>query len=228
MMAGSNGRTNWVAIWISAAVVVVLVVIGVLVVWMNNQATSGGDAPQAGNIDAETGAISIGDGDDVLSEYLDFMCPVCNQFHQVYGDTIRGLIDDGSITFDIHPIAILDAKSQGTEYSTRAANAMYCVAEESEDAVLPFYDLLFENQPQETTPGLTDEQLIEFAGQAGAEGAADCITDGTHSRFVSMITEKTPVPEGAGGIGTPTVLLNGEFLQLTGDPEADLVGRLAG
>lgn len=223
MSNAGTGRTNWVAIWISVAVVVLLVVVGGLVVWMNNQATGPGEAPQASYINADTGAIAVGDGEDQLDEYLDFMCPICNQFHQIYGETIRGLVDDGSITFNIHPISILDRQSQGTEYSTRAAGAMYCVAEESQDAVIPFHDLLFQNQPQEGTPGLSDEQLVQIAGAAGAEGAADCITEGTYTKFAKALTKKTPVAPGAQGIGTPTVQLNGEFVQLTGDPQADLV-----
>jgi protein-disulfide isomerase len=222
----AKGRTNWVAIWISAGVVVLLVAVGAIVVWMNNQATGPGEAPQAANINAQTGAISVGDGDNEIAEYLDFMCPVCGQFYDLYHETIQGLVDDGTATFNIHPIAILDSQSQGTEYSTRAANAMYCVAADAADAVLPFFDLMFQNQPQEGTPGLSDEQLVQLAGQAGADGAADCITDGTYSRFVTTMTEKTPVQPGAQGIGTPTVMLNGEFVELTGDPQADIVSRL--
>ena len=42
------------------------------------------------------------------------------------------------------------------------------------------------------------------------------------------MTEKTPVKPGAGGIGTPTVLLNDEFVTLTGDPQADLVTPIKG
>ena len=61
------------------------------------------------------------------------MCPVCNQFEQLYGPEIQNLVDDGTITLGIHPIAILDRLSQGTEFSTRAANAMYCVAVEDGD-----------------------------------------------------------------------------------------------
>ena len=223
-MAG--GKTNWVAIWISAAVVVLLVVVGGIVVWMNNQANSPGETPQAAHINAETGAISVGDGENVIDEYLDFMCPICGDFHAAYGETIDGLVADGSTTFNIHPIAILDRDSLGTEYSTRSANAMYCVAEESADAVMPFFDTLFQNQPAEQTEGLTDAELIAFAEEAGAGAAADCITDGTYTQFVGWATDKTPVQPGQDSIGTPTVLLNDEFVSLTGDPEADLVANL--
>ncbi|MEL5992330.1 DsbA family protein [Microbacterium phosphatis] len=222
-----TGKTNWLAIWISAAVVVALVAVGIVVVWMNNQATGPGTAPKADFVNAETGAISIGDNkDNVLDEYVDFMCPICGQYFDAYGETVQGLVDDGSLTLNLHPISILDRYSQGTKYSTRAANAMYCVADESKDAVVPFLELLFANQPEEQSEGLPDEQLITMAGAAGAEGAEACITDGTYKRFVTSITEKTPIQPGQQGIGTPTVVLNGEFVTLSGDPQADIVDQL--
>ncbi len=81
------------------------------------------------------------------------MCPVCNQFEQLYGPDIQKLVDDGTITLGIHPIAILDRQSQGTEFSTRAANAMYCVAVADGEAAVPFMEAMFANQPEEGTPG---------------------------------------------------------------------------
>lgn len=227
-MAAAGRKTNWFAIWVSAAVVVVLVVVGVLVVVLNNQATSPGQPPQSSNIDPETGAIHVGDGPDVVATYIDFMCPICGQFEEAYGETLEGLVDDGSITLDIHPISILDRQSQGTEFSTRAANAMYCVAESSPDASLPFLQEMFANQPAEPSTGLTDEQIISFADTVGATDAAPCIEDQTYVKYVTAMTQLTPPDPATGGIGTPTVVMNDERLALTGDPQADIVDRLKG
>lgn len=219
-------KVNWFAIWISVGVVIALVVVAGLVVWGNSQATAPGDPPQASNINAETGAIAVGTGPDQLDTYIDFMCPICNQFEQIYGPTIEGLVDDGSITLNIHPISILDRASQGTQFSTRAANAMYCVAVADAEASLPFMQAMYANQPEETTPGLTDEQILAIAAGVGVTGIDACVNDGRYSEYVTAITEETPVKPGAGGIGTPTVLLNGEFVDLTGDPQADIVAAL--
>lgn len=219
-------KVNWFAIWISVGVVVALVVVAGLVVWMNSASTGPGEAPQASNIDAETGAIAVGDGSNQLDTYIDFMCPICNQFEQIYGETIDGLVDDGSVTLNIHPISILDRASQGTEYSTRSANAMYCVAVADAEASVPFMQAMFANQPAEGTQGLTDAQILEIASGVGVTGIDDCVDDGRYSKFVTDITEETPVKPGAAGIGTPTVLLNGEFVDLTGDPQVDLVDAL--
>src|SRR6478752_6643344 len=214
-------KVNWFAIWISIGVVV-----AALVVWMNSASSGPGETPKASNINSETGAISVGEGSNTLDTYIDFMCPICNQFEQSYGETIQGLVDDGSVTLNIHPISILDRASQGTEYSTRAANAMYCVAAADAEASVPFMKAMYENQPQEGSTGLTDEQILGIAKTVGVTGIDDCVNSGRYSKFVATMTEETPVKEGASGIGTPTVVPNGEIVDLTGDPQADIVNAL--
>jgi protein-disulfide isomerase len=224
-MAAVARKTNWFAIWVSVAVVVVLVIVAALVVWMNNSASTPAPVvtPDAAVIDADTGAIVVGDGEDTLDTYIDFMCPVCNQFEQIYGEAISGLVEDGTITHNIHPISILDRVSQGTEYSTRAANAMYCVAAADGTAAVPFMQAMFANQPAEGTAGLTNEQILEIAGGVGVTGIDACVNDGEYSGFVTAMTGKTPVAPGAGGIGTPTIAVNGEVIANSTLPDpADL------
>jgi protein-disulfide isomerase len=226
-MAQAQGRkVNWFAIWTTVITVVVIVVVAGVVVWMNSSTGAAGERPEAANINAETGAISVGDGPNTIATYIDFMCPICGDFEELYGPTIEGLVDDGSATLDIHPISILDRASQGTEFSTRAANAMYCVAVADAEASLPFMQTMFLNQPGEGSSGLTDEQMLEIAAGVGVTGIDDCVNGERYSTYVTEITDITPVQPGAAGIGTPTVLLNDEFVQLTGDPEADLVAAL--
>lgn len=225
----SGRKTNWFAIWISVGVVVALVLVAGLVVWMNNASTGPGDAPQAANIDAETGAILIGDGDQSMDTYIDFMCPICNQFEQIYGASIEELVDDGTITLGIHPISILDRLSQGTEFSSRAAGAMYCVAAADGEASLPFMQAMFANQPAEGSTGLTDEQIIEIAGSVGVTGVDGCITDGTYIRYAQSMTENTPIQPGLDGIATPTIAINGEAISNGDLPDpADLASLFGG
>src|SRR5690606_36950998 len=155
VMAQAQSKRNWFAIGISAAVVVVLVALGAVVVWMNNQATDAGPAPSSSkSFDAESGAISFGDGKDVVDIFVDFQCPVCKNFEEQFGPQLEKAAEDGKITLAYHPIAILDRYSQGTEYSSRSANAAVCVAESAPDKYLDFAQTLFDNQPPENTPGL--------------------------------------------------------------------------
>ncbi|MFE1645878.1 DsbA family protein [Microbacterium sp. P01] len=211
-MATAVRKRNWFAIWISVAVVVVLVAVAALVVVLNNAASGPGTAPEAANINAETGAIAVGEGSGTLDTYIDFMCPVCKQFETSYGSSIQGLVDDGTITLNIHPISILDRASSGTEFSTRAASAMYCVAAADPDNALPFMQAMFANAPAEGSTGLTDEEIVSIAEGAGVTDASDCITNGTYTKYVASMTPKTPVAPGSSGIGTPTIAVNGEVI----------------
>ncbi|MEJ1088547.1 thioredoxin domain-containing protein [Microbacterium sp. Mu-80] len=207
-MAAAQGKTNWFAIGISAAVVVVLVALGGVVVWMNNQANDPGATPTSDIVNAETGAISFGEGDDVVATFIDFMCPACNAFEQSYGEQLQSAAADDEITLEVHPIAILDHLSQGTNYSSRAAGAMYCVAETAPDKALDFMNALYANQPQEGGSGLTDEQLSQIAEQVGAGDAASCIAEGTYEKFGAAQAKAHEIS------GTPTVEINGKRLDV--------------
>jgi protein-disulfide isomerase len=208
-MAAAKSNTNWFAIGVSIAVVVVLVAIGGLVVFLNNQATAPGAAPKANDtFNSETGAISFGDGEDTVAVYVDFQCPVCKSFEDQFGAQLEAAAADGRITLEYHPIAILDRYSQGTEYSSRSAGAAFCVAESNPDLYLDYAKVLFENQPEENSAGLTTDQLAGFASQVGADDAVSCITDETYRKFGVAQAKAHEIK------GTPTVDVNGTRLDL--------------
>ncbi|SJN26395.1 DSBA oxidoreductase [Microbacterium esteraromaticum] len=205
-MARAQAKTNWFAIGISIAVVVVLVALGGVVVWLNNEASSPGTAPKSAIIDTESGAITFGSGDRSIDTYVDFICPACNSFEQTFGADLQKAAADDKITLNVHPIAILDHLSQGTDYSSRSAAAMYCVAESAPDKAMDYFNALFANQPAENSPGLTDEQLTEIATQVGADKAASCIADGTYKKFGAAQAKAHEIT------GTPTVDIDGKRL----------------
>lgn len=214
-MAAAKSNTNWFAIGVSIAVVVVLVAIGGLVVFLNNQATAPGATPKANDtFNSETGAISFGDGEDTVAVFVDFQCPVCKTFEDQFGPQLEAAAADGRITLEYHPIAILDRFSQGTEYSSRSAGAAVCVAESNPELYLDFAKTLFENQPAENTSGLTNDQLASFATQVGADDAVSCITDETYRKFGAAQAKSHEIG------GTPTVEINGTRLNL--QDQADL------
>lgn len=149
--------------------------------------------------------------------YLDYLCPYCGDFEKTNGDQIKEWVTSGAATVEIHPIAILTTRSNGTKYSERAANAAACVADAQPNAFFDYNSLLFLNQPAEGTDGLSDDQLKKYAAQAGVENTAavnSCIDD---SRFVSWVRAATeratsgPLPgtDVPAATGTPIVLVNG-------------------
>lgn len=214
-MAQAQSKPNWFVIGISAAVVVVLIALGIVVVWMNNRATDGGPAPASNKaFNAETGAVSFGTGKDKVDIFVDFQCPVCKSFEEQFGPSLEKAAESDKITLSYHPIAILDRFSQNTEYSSRSAGAAACVASEQPDKYLAYAQLLFDNQPEENTPGLETGKLADFAKQAGADKAASCITDESYKKFGVAQAKKHSIA------GTPTVEVNGKRLDLQN--QADL------
>jgi len=174
-----------------------------------------GETPVPNVADETTDVISI-------QLYVDYFCPVCGLFEKTNGDQIATLVDSGAATVEIFPYAILDSVSQGTKYSTRSSNAAACVADYSPDSYFDFNNILFDNQPEEQTGGLSDEELIDLTAKAGVENApaiAKCITDQKFKDWVAEArdrhrTEGAPNSNVDSIAGTPTVIVNG--LKYTG------------
>lgn len=109
--------------------------------------------------------------------YEDFLCPSCKAFLEQSGDYLDEQLAAGTISMTYYPIAFLVTQSTD-EYSQRASNAAVCVADQAGVfAYSEMHKLLMQNQPKQGGPGLTNEQLIEFAEQAGAVDITACVTD---------------------------------------------------
>lgn len=171
----------------------------------------------AGAETAPPDASSAGSEDDPdrvdIVVFADYLCPFCGQFETANSEQIRQWVASGAAAHEFHPIAILDRLSLGSAYSTRAANALACVADASPDAVPAFNDLLFQQQPAEGTEGLTDAQLAEHAATAGAGDVSACIDGQDFADWVGDATERAAEgessPTGRPVQSTPTVLVDG-------------------
>lgn len=152
-----------------------------------------------------------GDNAIRIQTFVDYMCPYCGQFEATNAEYMQTLVDSGAASLEIFPISFLDRTSLGSQYSTRAANAFACVADEQPDSALAFHELLFQNQPQESTEGLSDDQLVGFAKDAGATDASveTCIREQTFKDWVEAATDRAQQVNGVSG--TPTVIVNGQI-----------------
>jgi protein-disulfide isomerase len=203
-----------------ATVVVVVAIIAVVggVVWSQNRkeaatgtstavpagASMGKGYPAFANVTAAAGAPTV-------DLYEDFQCPNCKAFEDTTGQTLAQLVAAGTVQARYHGMAFLDT-SANDEYSTRALNAAAVVLSTAgPDAFQTFHDLLFANQPAEGGSGLTDEQLIEYAGQTGATGSTvqAQIHDLTYGDWVTKATDQASKD---GVTGTPTVFVDGTEL----------------
>ncbi|AEF42502.1 DsbA family protein [Hoyosella subflava] len=195
---------------IRAALTALVVVIGIVIVVVVINQRSGEDTPPVTDNVSTEGGIAFGPDDAAvtLSVYEDFQCPACQQFETLSGETLRDLADSGEARVVYHPIAILDRVST-TRYSTRAASVAMCVAEYAEDSWLDWQAAMYQQQPSEGGAGLTNEQMLELAANAGAESdeLTECVNDVRYGDFVASTTRQSSE---AGVAGTPTVLLNGE------------------
>lgn len=153
--------------------------------------------------------IESSSGDEPLKVvlYEDFQCPICKQFNDTFGGQLEKLRDSGEITVEYRTIAILDRFSNGTNYSSRSANAALCVADQSPEDYVNYVDKLYAQQPKENTDGLSDDKLIDLASEVGAADISNCMNDDLYRPAVKIKTERA----GMYGVeGTPTVFVGGE------------------
>ncbi|HNF04638.1 MAG TPA: DsbA family protein [Mycobacterium sp.] len=189
------------------AIVVIFAVALVLFIVMGKDKKTGSGEAQAVRITSSS--LIKKDGSDepkaVLGLYEDFQCPHCRDFEKSFGPTISKLIDSGAIAADYYSVSILNSRANDN-YSTRAANAAYCVGDESKDAFRRFHSALFAMQPEEGAGGAPDNaRLIETARQAGVVGGVPgCINSGKYNTMVDGLAAAAKIT------ATPTIRLNGE------------------
>ena len=172
--------------------------------------------------------------------YYDYLCPNCGAFEERNGDQLRDWIENGAATVEYHPIAIFTSKSNGTQYSLRAANAAACVAELSPDEFFAFHEALFADQPEENTDAYSDDDLVAIAKDAGVASIGNvekCIDQQRFRTWVNEATQRALAGQIAGTDvasieSTPTIIVNGqEFAYTTNfDPNefAQFVAKAAG
>ncbi|MGB7796563.1 MAG: thioredoxin domain-containing protein [Pseudonocardiaceae bacterium] len=131
--------------------------------------------------------------------------PVCKQFELMAGPTLDKLLDDRIVSFIRHPMDFLDAVST-TGYSTRAAAAS--AAASAAGMFHGYARTLFEYQPPEGGPGLTDGQLVELGQEIGVTDPefAETIRKGIYLPWPAFVTERA-VARGVAGI--PSVFVGG-------------------
>jgi protein-disulfide isomerase len=154
--------------------------------------------------------------------YADPQCPVCAQFEAATGDRVNEAIESGDAQVEYRIVSFLDDASTN-DYSSRAANALMAVQDTAgPDVFASFFQILYENQTPEGGPGHDDDQLIEYAVEAGADEGEirPQIEDKIYEQWLVNATEAMSKN---GVTGTPTVFVDGERLE---DPVQGLLDAL--
>jgi protein-disulfide isomerase len=231
--------------------VVVLAIVAIVAVVLVNSIRPPGPGPKnmaddgiliTKGLTAETtGALASGatptqrptqSGKVSIRTYEDFGCPICGDFEKTNASYVKGLVEGGQATLQIYPVSILDREFQGTQYSTRAANAAAAVANYAPDQFYAFHTLLYAHQPAEGSSGLTDDQIIGYAKQAKVANLDEITSAIRNHQFFSWVdaaTQRFLKADFAGtnvhseadidkllnnpnaGVGTPMVFVNGKY-----------------
>ena len=142
--------------------------------------------------------------------YEDFLCPGCGALEQTAGSFLSSAVESGEIQIEYRPYSFLLQQSTN-EYSQRAWNAAACVNDKGgPKAFKAFHDILFANQPEEGTAGPEDDELIDFAKQAGVTGIDTCVNKRTYGKWIENARSKG---EDDGVSGTPTVKIDGKVVE---------------
>jgi protein-disulfide isomerase len=160
----------------------------------------------------EGDGVLVGDGPVHVDAFIDFLCPYCKKFELSAADILTELVTENQATLAYHPMNFLDAAST-TNYSTRAAAASACAADER--LFMEYAHALFVAQPPEGGPGLSDTDLIELGRDVGLDRGAltKCVSAGTYLAWPPYVTARAVA---TGVSATPTVLVAGEPVNPTG------------
>lgn len=227
-------RNRIILIGTLVGVLALIVVAAVVIIGQSQKsaledvASPAGANEAGGIVVGADGVGSANDGAPAVQVYSDFMCPYCGQFELTNGAMLDELAAGGEATVVYHPVAFLDRFSNGTNYSTRAAQAVAVVADQAPEQFTAFYRALFENQPAENTPGLSDDEIAAIAVGVGVpQEVADSFVDGTFTDWVAAASNQAT--EDLEQPATPTIIIDGEVYtgdwRNTDDLRAAIVGE---
>ena len=198
---------------IGAVVVVILLIVGGIAFSLQSKKDSSGQTASApaGVVDGYGIPAGKSSAPVKVVLYEDFMCPVCGQLEAASRTRFDEDIAAGKVQFQYQVLHFLD-RSSSTKYSTRAANAIGVVLDTSgATAAKKFHDLLYENQPEEGSVGLSDSQLVKYAVQAGADESA--VKPGINDlKFGKWVTNVADQASKANVNATPTAVIDGKPL----------------
>jgi len=207
---------------------VTLIVVGA-VIGVAVATSGGGDAPPedvvvptARRVDVIQDGHVLGSADAPVAivEYLDFQCPFCQRAaEQVMSAIEETFIASNTASLEIRPIAIL-----GDE-SVQAAAAAECANEQGQ--FWAYHDILYANQGAERGGAFSDDRLKEFAEALNLDTAAfnSCLDSG---RYTQQVVDDTSTALDSGVSVTPTVLVNGERVDVSIEAISAAIQQAAG
>ena len=163
----------------------------------------------------EAGGIVVGSASapTKLIAYEDPQCPVCKDFEDINGPTLRAAVDDGKVSVEYRMRSFLGVES------VRADNALAAAAAEGKFEALR--EVLFAHQPPERSGGYTTDELIALGDSVGLDSAqyVDAVKTMKYAAWVAKVDDRASKD---GNVGTPELVRVGGkplTIQQTLDPQ---------
>lgn len=141
----------------------------------------------------------------VIVEYGDFQCPACQRFFQTTAEQLKTeYVQTGKVRFVFRQFAFLGDESQW------AAEASECANEQGLFWI--YYDRLYQEQNGENVGVYSIGNLKRFAADLGLDTAGfnQCLDSG---RYTEKVQQETLEGQQAGVRGTPSVFVNGQYIE---------------
>ncbi len=238
----SSNRIQFIVGGIAIVVIAAIIVIGIVM----NQKETAVQAPgygastqsvatEANGVVTVSNPSATGTTPKTIDVYEDALCPICAEFEAQFGQQVAQAVDQGKLIVNVHMLTFLDSHSYSQNYSTRAAAALLCVAQQGGSQpgmYLTYHSALYASGTQPTEGGtsdLTDQQLADLATSKGAPAsAAQCITSGQNmaAATAANTSSSASLSKATGGqVATPTVVQNGTPVQLSVNWLTTLLGQ---
>ncbi|MEV4902580.1 thioredoxin domain-containing protein [Citricoccus sp. NPDC055426] len=137
--------------------------------------------------------------------YADANCVHCATFEEQNAGQLAEWLDAGEATVEYRMLDYLDNPATGN-YSSRAGNALACMAEQSPENYNSYLTQIFASYATKEGQGLSDDELQEMASGLGAD-LNGCIDGNEYRPFV---THTGSAAREAQIAGTPSVWVQGE------------------
>jgi protein-disulfide isomerase len=176
--------------------------------------------------------ISVGslDAPVKMTVFEDFRCPICQQDEAAIESTYKQYIADGKLQVVYHPVHLIDLKDGGSG-SLNGGNAAACAQDQGQ--FIPLHDLMYANQPSETTDGFADKKtILQLAAKIPSLKSnttfLSCVNDGKHNTWVNKNHDAF---NSIGAQGTPTFYIGDKVFEMqrptpTAQDSADTTGAV--
>ncbi|MFD3509068.1 DsbA family protein [Nocardia sp. NPDC058666] len=217
--AADKKRKIAIQVAVAAVLVALVAAIGIGIAVKKSDSDNEGTAssvaqlPATGGSVTDSGTVLIGNPDAKVKVRVvaDLQCPACQQFEAANGEALAKAAADGTASVEYQIISFLD-KASSTQYSSRAANASFCVAKADTTKYQGWLQTMFDKQPAEGSAGLSNDELVAIAQGAGYTdpAVATCIKDKPYNDYIKQVTQATLK---SGVESTPSVYINGKLEQ---------------